>query len=77
MEKNLEELKAHLMETDEEYRRLAAEHAQHKKRVEDLESRPYLSEDEKLEQVKLKKLKLRLKDQMADILNRYRAQKVA
>ena len=77
MEKNLEELKAHLMETDEEYRRLAAEHAQHKKWVEDLESRPYLSEDEKLEEVKLKKLKLRLKDQMADILNRYRVQKVA
>ncbi|MCX6636424.1 MAG: DUF465 domain-containing protein [Acidobacteria bacterium] len=74
MEKSLEELKAHLMETDEEYRRLAAEHAQHKKRVEDLESRPYLSEDEKIEEVRLKKLKLRLKDQMAEILNRYRAQ---
>jgi uncharacterized protein YdcH (DUF465 family) len=74
MEKCLEELRAHLMETDEEYRRLAAEHAQHKKRVEDLESRPYLSEDEKIEEVKLKKLKLRLKDQMAEILNRYRAQ---
>mgnify|MGYP001168638051 CR=1 FL=1 len=74
MEKSLEELKAHLMETDEEYRRLAAEHAQHKKRVEDLESRPYLSEDEKIEEVRLKKLKLRLKDQMAEILNRCRAQ---
>lgn len=77
MEKSLEELKAHLMETDEEYRRLAAEHAQHKRRVEDLESHSYLSEEEKLEEVKLKKLKLRLKDQMAEILNRYRAQAVA
>ncbi|MDP2996775.1 MAG: DUF465 domain-containing protein [Bryobacterales bacterium] len=77
MEKGLEELKAHLMETDEEYRRLAAEHAQHKRRVEDLESHSYLSEEEKLEEVKLKKLKLRLKDQMAEILNRYRAQAVA
>lgn len=77
MEKSLEELKAHLMKTDEEYRRLATEHAQYKKRVEDLESRPYLSEDEKLEEVRLKKLKLRLKDQMADILNRFRAQPAA
>ncbi len=77
MEKSLEELKAHLMKTDEEYRRLATEHAQYKKRVEDLESRPYLSEDEKLEEVRLKKLKLRLKDQMTDILNRYRAQPAA
>ena len=77
MEKSLDELKAHLMVTDEEYRRLATEHAQYKKRVEDLESRPYLSEDEKLEEVRLKKLKLRLKDQMADILNRHRAQSAA
>lgn len=74
MEKNLDELKAHLIETDEEYRRLAGEHAKHKKRVEELEARPYLSEDEKIEEARLKKLKLRLKDQMADILNRYRAQ---
>lgn len=74
MERNLEELKAHLMETDDEFRRLATEHAQFKKRVEDLESRPYLSEDEKLEETRLKKLKLRIKDQMTEILNRYRAQ---
>ncbi len=32
MERNLEELKAHLIENDAEYRRLASEHAQHKKR---------------------------------------------
>ncbi len=74
MERNLEELKAHLIENDAEYRRLASEHAQHKKRVEELESRPFLSEDEKLEEVRLKKQKLRLKDQMADIENRYRTQ---
>ena len=74
MENNLEELKAHLIDTDDDYRRLASEHAQFKKRVEDLESRPYLSEDERLEETRLKKLKLRLKDQMADIVNRYRTQ---
>lgn len=74
MENNLEELKAHLIDTDDDYRRLASEHAQFKKRVEDLESRPYLSEDERLEETRLKKLKLRLKDQMADILNRHRTQ---
>lgn len=78
MEKStLDELKAHLMATDEEFRRLADQHARYKRQVEEMESRPHLSEQEKIEEVRLKKLKLRLKDQMTDILNRHRAQQTA
>jgi len=73
----LDELKAHLMATDEEFRRLADQHALFKRQVEELEARPHLSEHEKMEEVRLKKLKLRLKDQMTHILSRYRAQHTA
>lgn len=70
----LDDLKAHLMETDEEFRRLAAQHSAYAQQLDTLESQPHLSEQDRVEEVRLKKLKLRLKDQMEVILNRYKAQ---
>ena len=70
----LDDLKAHLMETDEEFRRLATQHSTYAHQLDSLEARPHLSEQERVEEVRLKKLKLRLKDQMEVILNRYKAQ---
>ncbi len=69
-----EELKAYLMEHDEEFRRLAQAHAEYARRIEALESRRYLTPEEQLEEVKLKKLKLHAKDMMAAILSRHREQ---
>jgi uncharacterized protein YdcH (DUF465 family) len=67
-----EELKAHLMETDEQFRLLATQHCEFKKRLEVFSSRPYLTPEEQVEEIRIKKLKLRLKDQMQDIMDRYR-----
>jgi uncharacterized protein YdcH (DUF465 family) len=69
-----EELKAHLMETDEEFRRLAAQHCDYKKRLEVFASRPYLAPEEQVEETRIKKLKLKLKDQMQEMIDRYRHQ---
>jgi hypothetical protein len=46
----------------EEIHRLHAEHHRYAQRLEDLLQKPYLSEDEQLEEVRLKKLKLHAKD---------------
>ena len=77
MENTQEELKAHLMETDEEFRRLAEQHAQYHTQLEALEAKPRLTPQEEMEEHRLKKLKLRLKDQMNAILSRSRTQNVA
>ena len=46
----------------DELDRLHAEHRRYAQRLEELLEKPYLSEDEQLEEVKLKKLKLHAKD---------------
>lgn len=48
----------------DEFQRLVQEHSQYSQRLESLTQKRYLTDDEKLEEVRLKKLKLRLKDQM-------------
>ena len=77
MDPQLEELKAHLMSTNEEYRRLAAEHSEHARKLDQLEAIPHLSADEEMEEHRLKKMKLRLKDQMEAIVSRSRSRQVA
>jgi uncharacterized protein YdcH (DUF465 family) len=59
--------KDQLLASHDEFRRLATEHTQYAERLDLLTQKRYLTEDEKLEEVRLKKLKLRLKDQMASI----------
>jgi uncharacterized protein len=63
-----------LLSSHEEFRKLAQEHLQYSTRLESLTEKRYLSEDEKLEEIRLKKLKLRLKDQMQTIERQYREQ---
>lgn len=45
-----------------ELERLHAEHRLYAQRLEELTQRPYLTEDEQLEEIRLKKLKLHAKD---------------
>ncbi len=61
-----------LLASNEEFRRLCDEHTQYSQRLESLIQKKYLSEDEKVEEVRLKKLKLRLKDQMEDLEQKFR-----
>ena len=67
-----EELKAHLMATDEPFRALAEEHALLKRRVAQIEANPHPSDEEVLEEARLKKRKLHLKDEMLEIMHQHR-----
>jgi uncharacterized protein YdcH (DUF465 family) len=62
------QLKAVLIETDPEFHDLADKHHQLDDRLHELTTKPYLSEPEQVEEITLKKQKLRLKDRMEDIL---------
>ena len=72
-----EELKAHLMQTNESFRTLMNQHHDYDARVEQLESKPVLTAEEEIEEHRLKKLKLQLKDQMEQIVSEYRLQQVS
>ena len=67
-----QDLKELLLQTDEEFHKLAAKHHELDDRLHELSSKHYLSEPEHLEQVNLKKQKLQVKDRMEDILRRHR-----
>jgi hypothetical protein len=54
----------------EEINRLNAERQRYTQRLEELLQKPYLSEEEQLEEVKLKKLKLHAKDLISDLERR-------
>ncbi len=71
-----QDLKNLLLESDDEFKELAARHRDLEQRLEQLSKRHYLSEPEKLEEVTLKKRKLQIKDRMEDIARRYRQRSI-
>ncbi len=59
-----EAVRDELMAKNEEYRRLREQHTQYASQLNLLAAKNFLTEEEKVEEVRLKKLKLRAKDQM-------------
>lgn len=69
-----QDLKQHLMATNDEFQRLATEHQNYKLKLQELAGKPYLTGQEQIEEVRMKKVKLRLKDQMEQMMQQYRKQ---
>ncbi len=69
-----DEIKAHLMQTNEQYRELHNQHHEYDQLVEALEGKATLSPEEEVEEHRLKKLKLHLKDQMEQMVSVYSPQ---
>jgi uncharacterized protein YdcH (DUF465 family) len=72
MEAKEEALIRSLADTDPELRRRYEEHVELKKRLEDLRQKPFLTEEEEIEQKRIQKQKLAGKDRIMEILARHR-----
>jgi len=68
-----EAIREHLMAESQEYQRLREEHTCYASQLEQLSRKPYLTEQEQIEEVRLKKLKLRVKDQMEKLVQQARS----
>jgi hypothetical protein len=67
------DLEANGQPDSEAIRRLEEEHRHYSEKLEALLQKPWLSEDEQLEEVRLKKLKLHIKDQLTLVRGHARA----
>ncbi len=67
-----QQLRENLLQTDEEFRRLAAQHRDLEARLGELSRQLYRTGQEELEKATLKKRKLQLKDRMEEILRQRR-----
>ena len=63
-------IRTELMASSPEYQRLFEQHSHYAALLDQLTSRRYLSEQEQVEETRLKKLKLRLKDQMETLVHK-------
>jgi uncharacterized protein len=68
-----EETRRLLLWSSDVYRQLTSDHHTLDDRLKLLAGKPHLTDDEQLEEVRLKKEKLRLKDQMEAIVRRHQA----
>jgi len=68
-----EELKQELAESNPEFDTLLRQHREHEHRLAELASKSFLSSDEEMEEKRLKKEKLLLKDRMEEIVREHKA----
>ena len=67
-----EEIKEHLMSDNPEFRRLVDEHKQYEGRLNELHNRHHMTDQDHVEEIRLKKKKLQLKDQMNSMISKFR-----
>lgn len=69
------DIREHLLQSSDEFRKLAREHSGYDEKLSLLLKRSFLSEKEELQKVNLKKLKLRAKDRMQQMIQARRQQR--
>ena len=77
MPESSETVKEVLLQENEEFQRLAQKHQELEERLTILSGKIFLSDEEKLEEVTLKKKKLAVKDKMAALIRNYQGKAAA
>ncbi|HEX9940476.1 MAG TPA: DUF465 domain-containing protein [Thermoanaerobaculia bacterium] len=72
-----DDLKAELIETDDDFRRLYEEHQEYERRLQTINQKTLLSQEDEIEEKKIKLHKLVLKDRMEQILRIHRESRVS
>ena len=72
-----DDLKAELIQTDDDFRRLYEEHQEFERRLQEINQKNLLSQDDEMEEKKIKLHKLVLKDRMEQILRLHRESRVS
>ena len=65
------DIREQLLASNAEFQRLAQEHSRYEAQLEQLSKAPYLSSEDIIHQTTLKKLKLRVKDEMEQLIARH------
>jgi len=68
---DIEATRHQLLERDAQFRQLSSDHLALDDQLRSLSRKPHLSDDEQLEEVRIKKEKLRVKDQMEALVRRH------
>ncbi len=66
-----QDVREYLLASNEEFQKLAREHSEYEQQLDQLAKQPYLSAEDLAREVALKKLKLRVKDRMQQLIARH------
>jgi uncharacterized protein YdcH (DUF465 family) len=78
MERNAkDEITAHLMQTNEGFRSLAEQHLEYDRKVSELDRKPDFTAADEIEEHRLKKIRLRIKDEMQQVIGQHISQHVS
>lgn len=65
------ELRDLLLASNENFQRLASEHSQYETQLEQISNQTYVNSEDLILQIKLKKMKLRVKDEMEKFISQH------
>jgi uncharacterized protein YdcH (DUF465 family) len=71
-----EETKKHLYEHDPDFRRLKEKHQKYKEELGKIKAHSFLTPEQEMEEKTIKKKKLKLKDQMQEMIKAYQCSQV-